>query len=155
MKHLIVIRSIIFALFALIFTSTVMAQDCTIEVTVGDNLNFIPADMSVSKSECTTLTISLSHNGSLPRNGMGHNWVLAGTANAQATAQAGWQAGLDNQYIRPGDDRVIATTDIIGGGESTTMTFSLESLEVGGDYTYFCSFVGHFGVMKGSFTVNE
>ena len=78
MKHLIVIRSIIFGFVALIFTSTLMAQDCTIEVTVGDNLNFIPAEMSISKSECTNLTISLSHNGSLPRNGMGHNWALAG-----------------------------------------------------------------------------
>lgn len=155
MKYSIAIKLLVFKIAYVLLASSAIAQECTIEVTVGDNLNFIPAEMTVSKSDCSNITINLTHDGSLPRNGMGHNWALSQTADAQAAAQAGWQAGLDNQYIQPGDERIIATTDIIGGGESTSMTFSLDSLQVGGDYTYFCSFVGHFGIMKGSFMVNE
>ena len=36
---------------------------------------------------------------------------------------------LENDYVKPGDDRVIAATEQIGGGESTSITFSLEGLE--------------------------
>ena len=155
MKYFLVFKSFVFVFIYFLLTSTTFAQECSMDVTVGDNLNFIPSEMSISKSECSSLTINLEHNGVLPRNGMGHNWVLSLTSDAQAAAQSGWQAGLDNQYIQPGDERVIATTDIIGGGELTSMTFSVNSLEVGGEYTYFCSFVGHFGVMQGSFVVND
>ena len=126
MKYFLVFKSFVFVFIYFLLTSTTFAQECSMDVTVGDNLNFIPSEMSISKSECSSLTINLEHNGVLPRNGMGHNWVLS-----------------------------LTSTDIIGGGESTSMTFSVNSLEVGGEYTYFCSFVGHFGVMQGSFVVND
>ncbi len=145
-----------FALLVTMFvTPTALSQDCTLDVDVGDNLTFAPTEMSISKSECSEVTVNLTHGGNLPKMGMGHNWVLTLSADADATAQDGWQATLDNQYIMPGDARVLATTDIIGGGESTSVTFSTEGLEVGGDYTYFCSFVGHYAAMKGPFIVTE
>lgn len=139
----------------LLISTNALAKECKIDVGVGDNMNFVPASLSISKSECTSVTINLTHTGSIARNAMGHNWVLSKTADAQAIAQAGWGAGLDNQYLPPGEGRIIAGSDIIGGGEATSVTFSTASLEVGGDYTFFCSFVGHFAMMKGPFTVNE
>ena len=39
----------------------------------------------------------------------------------------------------------------IGGGESTEITFSTEKLKSGGDYSFFCSFPGHWAIMKGKF----
>jgi len=86
---------------------------------------------------------------------MGHNWALTLTENAQSVAQAGWQSGLENQYMPLDDERVIATTDIIGGGESVSVAFASSLLDANEDYTFFCSFVGHFSLMKGIFTVNE
>jgi azurin len=42
---------------------------------------------------------------------------------------------------------------MIGGGESTSITFDVSELEKGGDYTYFCSFPGHWGTMNGKLVV--
>ena len=138
-----------------LISSDVYANSCNIEVQVGDNMNFVPAAMTVSASACKTVTINLTHTGSRPRNAMGHNWVLSTTENAQATAQDGWSAGLENQYLKSGDPRVIASTKIIGGGEGDSVSFNLSDLKVGGDYTFFCSFVGHFAMMQGKFTIIE
>lgn len=82
---------------------------------------------------------------------MGHNVVITDTANIQAVGTEGMSAGLDNQYVKPNDDRVYAYTDIIGGGESTTITFSTAKMTAGGDYSFFCSFPGHWAIMKGKF----
>jgi azurin len=83
---------------------------------------------------------------------MGHNWVLASTADWQAVAQAGQAAGPPN-FVPADDARVLAATDVIGGGEETTITIDISGLEAGGDYTYFCSFPGHFVLMNGKFIV--
>jgi len=40
---------------------------------------------------------------------------------------------------------------VIGGGETARVRFSTKGLQKGGDYTFFCSFPGHFAMMKGSF----
>ena len=42
---------------------------------------------------------------------------------------------------------------VIGGGEETSVTFSIGSFSAGDDYTFFCSFPGHYAIMKGSFKV--
>ncbi|MCP4237751.1 MAG: azurin, partial [Aestuariibacter sp.] len=44
-------------------------------------------------------------------------------------------------------------TKIIGGGEQDTVTFDMSKLSSAEDYTFFCSFPGHFAIMKGSFIV--
>ena len=46
-------------------------------------------------------------------------------------------------------DRVL----LIGGGDEVTVTFDTSALEAGGDYTYFCSFPGHYVLMNGKFIV--
>ena len=47
------------------------------------------------------------------------------------------------------DKRVIAHTKVIGGGQTTSVTFPTSKLVKGGDYTFFCSFPGHYGQMRG------
>ncbi|MDF2178167.1 azurin [Aliiglaciecola sp. CAU 1673] len=148
-------KSILLSLALLGLSQQALANDCTLEVGVADSMTFTPAALEISASQCKTVTVNLTHNGKLPRNAMGHNWALAKTEDAQAVAQAGWSAGLDNQYLPPDDARVIAATDIIGGGEKASVTFDTSALTAGGDYTFFCSFVGHFAIMKGKFTVTE
>lgn len=146
---------ILLGLFLAVFSFQASAKNCELEVGVADNMTFTPGALTVSASQCETVTVTLIHSGNLPRNAMGHNWVLSKSAEAQAVAQAGWTAGLDNQYLKPGDARIIAATDIIGGGQTASVTFNTSDLTVGGDYTFFCSFVGHFAMMKGTFTVTE
>ncbi|WP_024596537.1 azurin [Pseudoalteromonas sp. AC163] len=94
------------------------------------------------------------HVGKLPANVMGHNWVLASEKNMQAIITDGNAAGLSNHYLKPNDTRVLAATDIIGGGgKSAQVTFNISALTAGTNYTYFCSFPGHYAMMKGTFTL--
>ncbi|WP_286916679.1 azurin [Pseudomonas sp. UBA6276] len=82
---------------------------------------------------------------------MGHNWVLTRAADYQPVAMAGMRTSMADSYLPKGDARVLAHTAVIGGGQSTSVTFSTAKLTKGGDYTFFCSFPGHFAMMKGRF----
>ena len=112
-------------------------------------MQFNVKNIEVPKS-CKTYTITLNHVGKMPKSSMGHNIVLTATADATAVAADGMKAGAAADYVKAGDTRVLAHTKVIGGGESTSVTFDVSKLKAGADYTYFCSFPGHSFIMKGS-----
>jgi azurin len=58
--------------------------------------------------------------------------------------------GLAANYVPANDARVIAFTKIIGGGETTSVTFPASKLTKGGDYTFICTFPGHYVIMRGA-----
>nr|WP_300310651.1 azurin [Halomonas sp.] len=127
-------------------------EECALTISGDDQMQFDQKELSVPSS-CETVSLTLEHTGSMDASAMGHNWVLAPTDAYEEIAQAGMQAGPDAGYL-PEDDRIIAATDIIGGGESTTVEFSTADL-AGQDLTFFCSFPGHYAMMNGTFTVTE
>lgn len=146
--------SIATVLFAFGFASPVMANDCELTITGNDQMQYDKSELSVPAT-CDEVTLTLEHAGKLPVDTMGHNWVLTTSADFQSVAQAAMGVGKDKQYIPPNDDRIIAHTDLVGGGESTSVTFDISGLDAGGDYTFFCSFPGHFAVMNGKFIIRE
>jgi azurin len=127
------------------------AEECTLTVEGNDMLQFVQKELRVSSS-CKEVKVTLKHIGTLAANIMGHNWVLSKTADYMAVAQAGQGAGAPN-YLPTGDARIIAATNVIGGGQETSVTFAASALEAGGDYTFFCTFPGHFVIMNGKFIV--
>ena len=72
-----------------------------------------------------------------------------------AVAADGMTAGVDAQYVKPGDARIVAHTDMIGGGETTSVTFDVAKIRDGGPYQFFCSFPGHSMLMKGKLVVTK
>lgn len=127
----------------------VFAADCAVEIEGNDAMQFNKAVIEVSQS-CKEFTVKLKHSGKMPKQAMGHNWVLAKTADVQAVAADGIAAGLPQDYVKAGDARVVAHTKIVGGGESASVGFSPAKLAAGDSYTYFCSFPGHSALMKGT-----
>lgn len=142
------IRKLVVASALSLASLPLFAAECAVEVHSTDQMTFETKSIDVSKS-CKTFTVTLKHTGSMAKAVMGHNWVLSKTADAQAIATDGIAAGLDNDYIKAGDERVIAHTKIIGGGETATASFDVAKLEAGTPYEFFCSFPGHIGLMKG------
>lgn len=128
------------------------ADGCTMEITSSDAMQFSKTSMKVPKG-CAQVTIKLSHTGSLPRAAMGHNWVLTKADDMAAVAAEGIGAGIDSQYVKPDDARVIAHTKVVGGGESDSVTFETSKLAAGESYMFFCSFPGHSTIMKGTLTL--
>lgn len=138
------------AAVALAFSGAAMAQ-CSFEIEGTDQMTWNTPEIKVP-GDCTEVTVTLKHVGKLPKQTMGHGWVLTKTADMQGVSSAGMAAGIANNHIPDGDSRVIAHTSLVGGGESDSVTFSTSGLEKGGDYSYFCPFPGHFAVMKGKLT---
>ena len=135
-----------------LLSAPLLAAECEAEIEGNDQMQFNMNEIVVDKS-CKSFTVNLSHPGSLPKNVMGHNWVVTTTENMQGVVTDGIASGLDNNYIKPEDERVIAHTKIIGAGETDSVTFDVAELDANGDYTFFCSFPGHASMMKGKLVV--
>jgi azurin len=130
------------------------AGNCTVSLKGDDAMKFDLKEATVSAG-CAKVTVELTHTGKLPATAMGHNVVIAKTADMAGVARDAIKAGAAKDYVPEGDARVIAHTRIIGGGEKTTITFPGKKLTAGGDYTFFCSFPGHSMLMKGKLVVTK
>jgi azurin len=136
------------------FAMTSAAQECSVTVETNDTLAFQQKVITVDPS-CKEFEVKLVHGGKLAKNVMGHNWVLSKPADAAGIAGDGLKAGLENNYLKSGDDRIIASTKIIGSGEETSVSFSTDKLSADEEYIYFCSFPGHSTVMRGTLAIKE
>jgi azurin len=146
------IRKLVAASLLTLVSGHLLAAECSVEVDSTDQMTFSTKAIEIDKS-CKTFTVNLKHSGSLPKNVMGHNWVLSKTEDAQPIATDGLSAGIDKDYLKEGDARVIAHTKVIGAGEKDSVSFDVSKLEAGQGYTFFCSFPGHISMMKGAVTL--
>ena len=126
-----------------------LAAECAVTVDSTDQMSYNTKEIVIDKS-CKTFTVNLTHSGSLPKNVMGHNWVLSKTADMAGVATDGMAAGLDKNYLKDGDTRIIAHTKIIGAGEKDSVTFDVSKLNPAESYEFFCTFPGHNSMMKGT-----
>ncbi|MDY7563139.1 azurin [Pseudomonas sp. 10B1] len=129
-----------------------LAAECKVNIDSTDQMSYDTKEINIDKS-CKTFTVNLTHSGSLPKNVMGHNWVLSKDTDMAGIAADGMSAGIDKNYLKDGDDRVIAHTKVIAAGEKDSVTFDVSKLAAGSNYVFFCSFPGHNSMMKGTVAV--
>lgn len=129
-----------------------VVADCATEIEGTDAMQYNVGSIVVPAS-CTEFKITLKHTGTMPVAAMGHNVVITKAADMQAVAAEGMGAGAAAAYVKPGDARVIAHTSLIGGGETTSVSFPVSKIKDGGPYEFFCSFPGHSALMKGTIAV--
>lgn len=127
-------------------------SNCATTIQGDDAMQFSVGSITVPSS-CSEFTITLEHTGQLPVAAMGHNVVISQASDRQGIATDGMAAGVDGGYVPEGDSRVIAATDLIGGGQTTSVTFPVSAIQGSGPYEFFCSFPGHWAVMRGSIQV--
>lgn len=129
-----------------------VVANCATEVEGTDAMQFNVGSITIPAS-CTEFKITLKHTGQQPVTVMGHNLVIAAASDMQGIESDGIAAGAANDYVKPGDTRVIAHTKLVGGGQSDTVSFPVNKLQSGGPYEFFCSFPGHAAIMKGTIAV--
>ncbi len=119
-----------------------------IEITGNDQMQFSIKTMDVKVGE--EIKVIMTNVGTLPKEAMGHNWVLLqlGTdVNAFATAAMTAKA---TDYIPPAmKDKVVAFIPVLGPKQKGEVSFKVPAA---GEYTYICSFPGHYMIMKGTLT---
>jgi azurin len=127
-----------------------VVADCATTLEANDAMQY-NANAIVVPATCTQFTINLKHVGTMPVAAMGHNVVVSKEADMAAIAADG--AAVTPDHVKAGDTRVIAQTKMIGGGESTAVTFDVAKVKDGGPFKFFCSFPGHMAMMQGSLEV--
>lgn len=124
----------------------------TVTITANDNMKFDVTEIQASRGQ--TIKVTLKNVGTMPKESMGHNFVLLakGTDLNEFLMAASTQAR--NSYNPPQfKAKVLAATKLLGPGESETVTFTAPSAP--GKYEFVCSFPGHAQAgMKGTLTVN-
>ena len=128
---------------------TEQANEVELTVSGGDDMKFDKTELKVKEGQ--TVKLILKHTGKAPIEAMGHNVViLAQGTDFNAFANAAINA-KDNDYIpKEMEKAVITKTDMIGGGQTTEITFNAPAK---GSYDFLCSFPGHYIYMKGKFIV--
>jgi len=146
------IRKLVAVSLLTLASGHLLAAECSVTVDSTDQMSFSTKAIEIDKS-CKTFTVNLTHSGNLPKNVMGHNWVLSKEADAPAIASDGMAAGADKDYLKTDDARIIAHTKLIGAGEKDSVTFDVSKLDPAEKYQFFCSFPGHISIMKGAVTL--
>ena len=129
-------------------------EQCSVTIHGTDQMTYDLKTITVPAS-CKQFKVTLKHPGTLPKNVMGHNWVLTKKDDLKGVAEDGAKAGANNDYVQPGVARVLAHTRLIGGNEEAWVTLDTHTLKKGDDYVFFCSFPFHASVMKGTLTVSD
>jgi len=147
-------KSIGVAAALLALTAIAHADPCKMFIESNDAMQYNLHEMIVPAS-CTEVEVNLRHSGQLAAKVMGHDWVLAREADMSGIVTAGMAAGFKHGYLPENDKRIIAATKVVGGGETTTVTFSTSGLQEGIRYAFFCTSPGHSSVMHGVFLFGE
>ncbi len=145
-------------LVALVIAGAAFAQGTkdnprVIEMKGTDNMKFDVTQIDAQPGE--TIKVVFTTISRIPKQAMAHNVVfLDAGVDMRAFVNESAKA-RDNKYVAPDwEDRVLAYTDLAGGGETVEVTFTVPNTP--GDYEYVCSFPGHFyGGMKGVLTVKQ
>ena len=123
----------------------------TIEIIGTEDMKFSVPTITAKPGE--QLRVRLTAKGAMPKIAMAHNFVLLNkTAKVVDFVTAAMNARATD-FI-PADKKadVIAHTGLAGAGETVEVTFKVPA--AAGDYTYLCSFPGHFQAQrKGTLTV--
>jgi azurin len=119
-----------------------------IVITSNDVMQYNINEMKVKAGQKVKLT--LRHIGKLDINVMGHNVVILKKGVDIAAFSGKAAVEKENNYIPKDTEDTIAFTDLIGGGQVTSIEFDAPEA---GIYDFICSFPGHSGLMKGKFIV--
>ena len=122
----------------------------TVRIGGDDRMRFDVTEIRAAPGERFRLT--LVHTGRMPKERMGHNWVLFARMDAAALNALAMEAAQNPPDYLPRDRSVVlAKTRMLGPRESDTIL--VEVPEEPGEYVFACTFPGHFALMRGTLVV--
>ena len=124
---------------------------CSADLSGNDAMQFSSKEIAIPAS-CQQFTIRFKHAGSMPKASMGHNVVVAKTSDLNGVIKDGMKAGPAADYVKAGDERVLAKTKLLGGGESDSLTLDVAAIKAA-PYSFVCTFPGHTGSMRGTIII--
>lgn len=126
--------------------ATKAAAARVIEITANDQMKFSVTNIEVKVGE--EIKVVLTNIGMLPKEAMGHNWVLLKPGNDVNAFAATAMTAREKDYIPDSaKEQIIAHTKLLGPKQSDEVTFKITAA---GEYPFLCSFPAHaMAGMKG------
>ncbi len=139
-----------------------------VDITANDQMKFVigskmsgpTENLTIEAKPGETLKIVLTNTGTLPKEAMGHNWVLLKAGSDAAAFSTAAATAKDTDYVPPSlkdeiytdPDGHTARIETLGPRKSGEITFKAPAQP--GDYPFLCSFPAHYAVgMKGTLVV--
>ena len=141
----------IFSIFSLTFIPffVLSAEPVKVTITGNDTMQFDLKSFEVESGQKIELTFK--NIGKIPKIAMGHNLVILNKdVDVKAFATSAIAAKATDYIPEGSEDKVLAMTKLIGGGESDTIEFVAPEA---GTYEFICTFPGHYMMMKGILVV--
>ena len=153
MKHRHLPAFLLCALAAVAFLPAASAADDgkTILITASDMLKFSVTRIEAQRGQ--TIHIQLKNIGTMPKDVMGHNWILL-KAGSDVTAYANAAISAKSEAYQPKSlaAEVLASIPLLGPRQTGEVTFVVP--DVPGSYPFLCTFPGHFQAgMRGELLV--
>ncbi len=121
------------------------SPDLTVEIeTLGNQMKYNVVKIKAKKN--STLLIKFKNNATLPV--MKHNIIVL---NSEDAIDAVGTAALSAENNIPDHPSIIASSSMVGPGESTELLISIPDQP--GVYPYICTYPGHYQVMQGKIIV--
>jgi azurin len=122
-----------------------------LEVTGNDTMKFNVTRLEVKAGQ--DVKVTFTNLGTMPKAAMGHNWVLLKKGvDVKAFVDAAMMAAATEYIPAAKADQVIAATKMLGPKQSEDVSFKAPTEP--GEYSYVCTFPGHYLTgMKGVLVV--
>ena len=120
---------------------------------VDNAMKFDVSTITVAPGE--SIRVILTNHMTLPKDVMGHNWVLLTAGTDPIAFAAAAAPEVANGYIPAKmKDKVLAAIAVLGPGETGEITFTAPTAP--GQYPFLCSFPAHcLAGMKGMLVVRK
>lgn len=112
----------------------------------GDNMAYKQTEITIKAN--TKTRFKMVNNATTAA--MVHNIVIVKKGSEQEVGMAAVSIPREKEHI-PANANILAATKLAGPGETTTVVVDLPP----GEYSYICTFPGHFSMMKGVLHVVE
>jgi azurin len=121
------------------------ASPRTITLTVADPVDgrmaFTPDEITAKPGE--RLRVTLVSVATMPKESMGHNWVLLKLGVDPKAFTDDAVAARATDFLPPARQaQIVAHIGLVGPGERASVTFTVPA--AAGKYPFVCSFAGHF-----------
>ncbi len=153
MKNKYIASALVTAVMGFSALPALRAEDAvkTVVIVANDQMKFSVTHIEARPGE--KIHVQLRNEGTMPKNGMGHNWILLkdnADPGAFATAAIG---ARENDYIPKAlAPQIIASIPLLGPKEVGDVTFACPTKP--GKYPYICSCNGHsMAGMRGELVV--
>jgi azurin len=111
-----------------------------VEITANDTMKYSLTSIEAKPGE--ELTVVLTNEGTVPKEIMGHDWILLKSGSDVVAFASAASVAKDTDYVPPSlKNEIIAQIGLLGPRKSDQVEFTVPATP--GEYPFLCSFPAH------------